>query len=483
MSDDDFMMSDDEAIDMDDYMDGGSDPEGSDPEGGSDPEDDDEEEKKDKSGKPKKISSVDIENQYYRSKDKAEEEGAPYSKALEGFQKVLDMEKEKDGKNGDWSFKALKKIVHYTFKNSDEAKLLQRYNELLKYNSAENGITENDLFKGITKILDNVSSAAATQTDLVLKMYELALAAMKAANNENLWFKTNLKLAQKMFDKGLHKKLEKIIADLKDSCMLSDGSENPRKGGQLLDVYALEIQMHMERKDRKKTKDIFEKGFATAKKNPGTLNSKLAIFHFVGGKLHMEQHNWKEAYAAFFEAFNYFEEAGSKFKIPCLKYIVLANMLMHSEINPFSSAETKNLQNHAEIKPIADLLSAYQHNEIKRFEKILKDHKDAILGDPFIAQFIQNLLREIRTQVLLELIRPYTRVTLPFISKQLNIPTQEVQNLLVFLILDNSIVGHIDQVKQLLLLQRVGDVAKYRHITKWSTQLHSLHGVILNKVN
>jgi COP9 signalosome complex subunit 2 len=478
MSDDEFMMSGDEEIDMDDYMEGSGD-EGSEHES----EEEQEEEEDKKSDKPKKITAVMIENQYYRSKDKAEEEGPPYEKALEGFQKVLDMEKTKDGRNGDWSFKALKKIVGLTFKLGDEEKLLQRFSELLKYNSSENNITENDLFKGITKILDSVSGAASIQTDIVLKMYDLALAAMKAANNENLWFKTNLKLAQKMFDKGLYKKLEKILADLKESCMLGDGSENPRKGGQLLDIYALEIQMHMERKDRKKTKDIFEKGFATAKKNPGTLNSKLAIFHFVGGKLHMEQHNWKEAYSAFFEAFNYFEEAGSKFKIPCLKYIVLSNMLMHSEINPFSSAETKNLQGHAEIKPMSDLLNAYQHNEIKRFEKILKDHKDIILGDPFIAQFIQNLLREIRTQVLLELIRPYTRVTLPFISKQLNIPTQEVQDLLVFLILDNKIVGHIDQVQQLLLLQRSGEVAKYRYLNKWSTQLHSLHGVILNKVN
>ncbi len=114
--------------------------------------------------------------------DLEEDEGI--SKAIAGFQKVLDLEKEWIGKHGEWSFKALKKIVNLTFKLADEKKLLDRFSELLKYNSAENGITENDLFKGITKILDQVSSAAATQTDLVLKMYEMALKAMKAANNE-----------------------------------------------------------------------------------------------------------------------------------------------------------------------------------------------------------------------------------------------------------------------------------------------------------
>ncbi len=55
----------------------------------------------------------------------------------------------------------------------------------------------------------------------------------------------------------------------------------------------------------------------------------------------MEQHNWKDAYSSFFEAFNFFEESSNRFKIPCLKYIVLSNMLMLGEINPFAAAETK----------------------------------------------------------------------------------------------------------------------------------------------
>jgi len=197
----------------------------------------------------------------------------------------------------------------------------------------------------------------------------------------------------------------------------------------------------------------------------------------------MEEHSWNEAYSSFFEAFNFFEEAGSRFKIPCLKYILLANMLNNSQINPFASPETKNLQNHAEIKPMAELLAAYQRYEIDKFEKILNTNKKVILDDPFIAQFIANLLREIRTQVLLEIIKPYTKLTIPFISKKLNVQPAEVQELLVFLILDNRIVGQIDQVKQELHLEKGGPVAKYRFINKWSDQLRSLHGTVLNRVS
>jgi len=51
--------------------------------------------------------------------------------------------------------------------------------------------------------------------------------------------------------------------------------------------------------------------------------------------------NWKEAQSDFFEAFRNYDEAGSIQRIQVLKYLVLASMLMKSEINPFESQETK----------------------------------------------------------------------------------------------------------------------------------------------
>ena len=47
-----------------------------------------------------------------------------------------------------------------------------------------------------------------------------------------------------------------------------------------------------------------------------------------------------------------------------------------------------------------------------------------------------ELLKNIRTEVLIKLIKPYTRVRIPFISAELQIPTTEVETLLVSCILD-----------------------------------------------
>ena len=50
---------------------------------------------------------------------------------------------------------------------------------------------------------------------------------------------------------------------------------------------------------------------------------------------------FEEAQNDFFESFKNFDEAGSLQRIQVLKYFVLANMLMESDIDPFSSQETK----------------------------------------------------------------------------------------------------------------------------------------------
>ena len=72
--------------------------------------------------------------------------------------------------------------------------------------------------------------------------------------------------------------------------------------------------------------------------------------------------------------------------------------------------------------------------------------RESILGDAFIRQYLEDLLTNVRTQVLLKLIQPYTRVTLNFVSKKLNISLVDVEQLLVMLILDKRIDGSIDQV-------------------------------------
>jgi COP9 signalosome complex subunit 2 len=92
-------------------------------------------------------------------------------------------------------------------------------------------------------------------------------------------------------------------------------------------------------------------------------------------------------------------------------------MLTGGQVNPFDSQETKPYKADPEIKAMTDLVDAYQRREVHTAEKILRDNKRTIMDDPFVTGYIGDLLRSLRTQYLIDLIKPYTRLELSFLAK------------------------------------------------------------------
>ncbi|KAL9698340.1 hypothetical protein quinque_001781 [Culex quinquefasciatus] len=93
----------------------------------------------------------------------------------------------------------------------------------------------------------------------------------------------------------------------------------------------------------------------------------------------------------FFEAFKNYDEYGSSRRTTCLKYLVLANVLKKSGINPFDSQEAKPHKNGPEILSMTNLIVS--NNDIMEFESILRNNRNNTMADPFIREHIENLLR------------------------------------------------------------------------------------------
>jgi len=333
--------------------------------------------------------------------------------------------------------------------------------------------------KSINSILDYISTSK--QMDLLQNFYETTLEALREAKNDRLWFKTNTKLGKLYFDREEFGRLQRILKQLHASCQTDEGEDDLKKGTQLLEIYALEIQMYTAQKNNKKLKALYEQSLHIKSAIPHPLI--MGVIRECGGKMHLREGEYEKAHTDFFEAFKNYDESGSPRRTTCLKYLVLANMLMKSGINPFDSQEAKPYKNDPEILAMTNLVSSYQNNDIAEFEKILKMNRKNIMEDLFIREHIEDLLRNIRTQVLIKLIKPYTQIHIPFISKALNIDVVEVENLLVSCILDNTISGRIDQVNQVLELNReTTGLARYSALDKWTTQLGSLHQAVVNKM-
>lgn len=203
--------------------------------------------------------------------------------------------------------------------------------------------------------------------------------------------------------------------------------------------------------------------------------------------MYMTERHWENAATDFFEAFKSYDEAGSARRVQCLKYLVLANMLMESEVDPFDAQEIKPYRNDPDVSVIRALVAAYQKNDIDVFESLLKTHREQLMDDDFIRDYIEDLLKNIRTQVVMKLIRPYTRVKIPFISQELNIPPKDVEALMVALILDGRVDAKIDQVNQVLHIARTVSEdaaainARAEGLRQWSARLRDLHLTVASK--
>eukprot|EP00039_Didymoeca_costata_P019813 m.339041 g.339041 ORF g.339041 m.339041 type:complete len:444 (+) comp18637_c0_seq1:106-1437(+) len=413
----------------------------------------------------------DIENEYYNSKQSKEDNP---TEALSGFEKVVELEQPP----GEWGFRALKQMMKLFFRQGAYDKMMEKYHILLTYIKA--AVPRNYSEKSINNLMDLIATCQKPQ--ILQEFYETTLAALEEAKNDRLWFKAKIKLGKMYLDTEDFAPLSRLLKELEQSCQATDGTDDVKKGTQLFEVFSLKFPMLALQKNTKELKKEYVRALKIKSAIPHPLI--MGTIRECGGKMHLAEESWHAAYEDFFEAFKNYDESGSPRRINCLKMLVLANMLMKSKVDPFDAQESKPYKDNPEIKAMTDLVRAYQSNDIKDFEKILKTNRTNLMDDPFVNEYISDLLKNIRTEVLIKLIKPYTRIQIPFISEQLNIPGEEVESLLVSCVLDGTVAGRIDQVNQLFILnQEVEGEQRYRALSNWTTQLQKIMKTVGNKLN
>ncbi|RYP05766.1 hypothetical protein DL764_003583 [Monosporascus ibericus] len=437
MSDDDFMQeSDEEQYDFE-Y------------------EDDDDEDPGD----------VDIENKYYNAKQM---KSSDPEDAIEEFLGIPPLEPEK----GDWGFKGLKQAIKLEFRLGRYDKAVEHYTELLTY--VKSAVTRNYSEKSINNMLDYIEKEAENEAAqrCMEQFYSLTLNCFQSTNNERLWLKTNIKLAKLLLDRKDYQAVTKKLRELQKVCQREDGTDDPSKGTYSLEIYALEIQMYAETRNNKQLKVLYQRALKVRSAVPHP--KVMGIIRECGGKMHMSEENWKDAQSDFFESFRNYDEAGSLQRIQVLKYLLLTTMLMKSDINPFDSQETKPYRSDPRIAAMTELVEAFQRDDMDRYASVLKKNQD-ILADPFIAENIDEVTRNMRTKAVVKQIAPYTRMKLSWIARQLSISETEVQDILGFLIVDGKIRGKIDQQAGILEIESDGDVERVQALDAWAGALEALY--------
>jgi COP9 signalosome complex subunit 2 len=352
---------------------------------------------------------------------------------------------------------------------------VEHYKELLTY--VKSAVTRNYSEKSINNMLDFIEKGSEdTEAQRCMEeFYSQTLQSFQSTNNERLWLKTNIKLTRLFLDRKDYVAVIKKVRELHKACEKENGEDDPSKGTYSLEVYSLEIQMYAETKNNKQLKRLYQRALKVRSAVPHP--KIMGIIRECGGKMHMSEENWKDAQSDFFESFRNYDEAGSLQRIQVLKYLVLTTMLMKSDINPFESQETKPYKGDIRISAMTDLVDAYQRDDIHRYEDVLSKNKD-LLSDPFIAENIDEVTRNMRTKAVQKLIAPYTRFNLSFIAKQLKIPIAEVQDILGFLIVDNKVNGKINQKENTMEIENDSDKERLEAMQKWNAAVASLYQTV-----
>lgn len=142
--------------------------------------------------------------------------------------------------------------------------------------------------------------------------------------------------------------------------------------------------------------------------------------------------------------------------------------------------ELDRYKNDRRIAAMTDLVDAYQRDDIHRYESILQSNKD-LLEDPFIAENIDEVTRNMRTKAIIKIVAPYTRFTLASVAKQLLISVPEVQEILGFLIVDKKVLGKINQENGMVVVEGKHDVERMESVRALSSAIGSLSTIILDQ--
>merc|ERR1712087_956462 len=117
-----------------------------------------------------------------------------------------------------------------------------------------------------------------------------------------------------------------------ESCKLN-GADDPQKGGQLLEIYSIKIQLMAAANNRVALAELFERTnqLCADVNDPRS----MSVIKECWGKMYTSMNQWNAAYTNFYEAFRSYQDMGSAKVTQCLKYVVIASMLSEENTNPF----------------------------------------------------------------------------------------------------------------------------------------------------
>lgn len=200
--------------------------------------------------------------------------------------------------------------------------------------------------------------------------------------------------------------------------------------------------MCIDTRENRRMKQIFNltQKFSSVIEDPRV----VGIIKECGGKMYMSEKRWAAALEEFRASFQSRVESGNPRAQTMLKYLILTSLLSQTEVDFLGTREAKIYSQDPEIVGMTNLKQGFETNNIDQIQKILADKSIDLLSDPFIATYLDDLLRTVRLNALQSVCAPYKTVKLDFLAAKMNVSIEEIRSLLSELILEEKIEAQID---------------------------------------
>lgn len=384
--------------------------------------------------------------------------------ALSGFERVLRIEDER-GSKSPFYFEALCAIVQLLAAKAAEteshAELVGRLEALLRVTDL---VTRNQWEGAVLNLIESVSrpgldGSLAAEVSKLISRY--------LAKDVRFLLKAFVKLGQAYLAAKNWARLAETCKHL-DELLAGDASLDKA------DVIALQLQMCVAQNDVEAGLVIVKRLVATSGGDSQMQHPRTqGVLQHYSGILYLKRDSLLLAQTAFFNALLSYDSASDRRVKDALKLYIVTSMLLTSTVSIFSSYQAIVYKDDPEVVPLTELYAAFASSDLSEFERVLVKHRRLIDGDELISAQVPRLLHIVRTAVLREFLRPYVCVGLSHVARVLRCSAGEAEDVLMNLILDGSIDGHIDQVGDKLVL--AGAAHKHKPMLdalgSWTTQL------------
>jgi len=360
---------------------------------------------------------------------------------LKALDEILKEEKNiMDGQYTNYGFKSVKHIMIVSYQLGKTDKIIEWFKRWV--NDYKTHMKEH--LQSVNKLLDKIIEYPELPT-----LITLAFQNVTDKLNRTKLLLLKGKSLLKRDDPSLNQQVIDALEEAHKYLKTPEGNDDNNNVNLLLELYSLKITLAERRRNNKDLKTYFDRALLLTESGMVS-NAVLGTIFTCGGRARMRESKFADASSYFFEAVKNWDSCRRQQETEdCIKLKVFSSLLSGSKVNPFDDQVTASYL----VKP-----------QIKAYERIAKDvltkNADSFLQnikplqkEEIIKDYLPLLKRLIQKELFLEVVRPYSNVSLNFVGKRIHTNSEETENILVELILNHQIEGTIDQATGTLYLK------------------------------